>query len=176
MNKHLILTIISDDRPGVIKEVADTVSLHQGNWLESRLTQLAGKFAGVVRIRIEHEAIDALQVALAGLMQHGIRVTVDTLEDIAAPTTHRSATFTAVGPDRRGIVREIAQAFAQYDINIAELDTRCSSMPYSGEPLFEAEGSINLPDQIDWDQLSEQLDSIANALGIDIELEPDAQP
>ena len=110
------------------------------------------------------------------LAAQGIRVTVEELQTSALLEYGRTATFTAVGPDRSGIVLEITQAFTQYNINIAELNTNCSSMPYSGEPLFEAQGVLHVPMDIDLDQLMDQLDTIADALGVDIILEEAALP
>lgn len=174
MDKHLILSVLSDDRPGVTKRIAELVAKQQGNWLESRLTQLAGKFAGVIRIRVAEERVNDLRNATNALAEQGIRVMVEELQTMAQLDQGRTATFSAVGPDRPGIVLEITQALTQYNINIADLNTNCSSMPYSGEPLFEAEGLLHVPTGTDLDQLAGQLDAIADALGIDIILEESA--
>lgn len=171
MDKHFILSVLSDDRPGVIRQIAELVAKHQGNWLESRLTQLAGKFAGVIRISLAEDKIGNLQSAMQGLAERGIRVVVEELQTVTPTERGRTATFSAVGPDRPGIVLEITQALTQYNINIADLNTNCSSMPYSGEPLFEAEGLLHVPASTDLEQLAGQLDAIADALGIDISLE-----
>jgi glycine cleavage system regulatory protein len=171
MDKHFILSVLSDDRPGVTRRIAELVTKHHGNWLESRLTQLAGKFAGVIRIRLAEESVDDLRAAMNALTEQNIRVMVEELQTVSPQDQGRTATFSAVGPDRSGIVLEITQALTQYNINIAELNTNCSSMPYSGEPLFEAEGLLHVPPGTDLEQLAGQLDSIADALGIDIILE-----
>lgn len=171
MDKHFILSVLSDDRPGVTRQIAELVAQHQGNWLESRLTQLAGKFAGVIRINLAEEKFGDLQSALQGLADRGIRVVAEELQTVAQKERGRTATFGAAGPDRPGIVLEITQALTQYNINIAELNTNCSSIPYSGEPLFEAEGVLHVPVSTDLEQLAGQLDAIADALGIDISLE-----
>ena len=46
----LVLTLIGPDRPGLVEAVAEVVAAHGGNWLESRMARLAGKFAGILRI------------------------------------------------------------------------------------------------------------------------------
>lgn len=172
MTKHWILSVLSDDRPGVIKQIAERVTGHGGNWLESRLTQLAGKFAGVIRVNVPETAETDLKQALAALKQEGINIQVEDLQQqVRGNEPGRSATFSALGPDRPGIVLEIAQALTACNINIADLNTNCSSTPYSGEPLFAAEGVLNVPQGTNLDQLSAQLELIADALGIDINLE-----
>jgi glycine cleavage system regulatory protein len=46
----LVLTVIGDDRPGLVGELSAAIAAHQGNWLESSMSHLAGKFAGIVRV------------------------------------------------------------------------------------------------------------------------------
>jgi glycine cleavage system regulatory protein len=171
MDKQFILSILSDDKPGVVRQVAQIVSLHGGSWQESRLTQLAGKFAGVVRITLNAEQQPALRASLENLKQDGIRVQVEDVESLRQQAPTRSARFSLAGPDRPGIVLEITQALIQYQINVKDLKTHCSSMPYSGEPLFEAEGILSLPAATDFDLLNDQLNHIADNLALDIQLE-----
>lgn len=56
MNTYLILTVIADDRPGLVDSLAATIGEHAGNWLESNMSQLAGKFAGILRIGVAADA------------------------------------------------------------------------------------------------------------------------
>jgi glycine cleavage system regulatory protein len=170
LDKHLILSILSDDKPGVVKQIAQLVSQHGGNWQESRLTQLAGKFAGVVRITLKAEQQSALTMALNQLANDGIRVLIEDVESLTPKQPTRSAQFSLAGPDRPGIVLEITQALTQYQINVEDWNTRCSSMPYSGEPLFEASGILSLPMTTDFDLLSEQLNRVADHLALDIQI------
>ena len=48
----LILTVIGDDRPGLVEQLATAISSHHGNWLESSMSHLSGKFAGIVCLSI----------------------------------------------------------------------------------------------------------------------------
>ncbi len=171
MDKHLILTIISDDKPGVIKKIAQIVNKHGGNWLESQLSQLAGKFAGVIRLSAPEDNIKEIESALTQLSEFNIQIQLEELVATNTSATKRSAHFAATGPDRQGIVLEITEALTECSINVDNLTTKCSSAPYSGEPLFEIGGTLNLPMILDLEQLKEQLDHIADNLGIDFDLE-----
>lgn len=170
MLTNVILTIISQDKPGIIESIARIVAEHEGNWLESRLTQLAGKFAGVVRLQIDQSQQIALTQALHALRAQHITVLVDEGEETQSKDVVQLASFHAVGADRPGIVREISQAFAYYKINVKELNTQYTSMPYSGEPLFEAEGKLQIPEKFPLYELEEKLDQIANHLAVDISI------
>ncbi len=170
MQTQLVLTIISDDKPGVVELLAQTITQHQGNWLESRMAHLAGKFAGILQVAVDRESEAALREALGSLGDQGLKIVVEAASEALKPTG-KEFQFSVVGSDRPGIVFEIAQAFASRHINMSELETACSSMPWSGEPMFEATGLLQVPKSVDMDELYEQLDIIADELAVDVRLE-----
>ena len=67
MTKHLVLTVVGDDRPGLVGELATTLSAHGGNWLQSSMAQLAGQFAGIVEVAIADDKVAELRQALDAL-------------------------------------------------------------------------------------------------------------
>lgn len=170
MQTQLVLTIISDDKPGVVELLAQAITHHQGNWLESRMAHLAGKFAGILQIAVDSESEAALREALGNLADQGLKIVVESANETLKPGG-KEFQFSVVGNDRPGIVFEIAQAFASRHINMSELETACSSMPWSGEPMFEATGLIQVPKSVNMDELYEQLDTIADELAVDVRLE-----
>lgn len=168
-NQLIIITLLSDDQPGIVQQLAHVISTHNGNWLESRMAQLAGKFAGILKVNIDSAHTQALTNALKQLSGDGIQILVEHADTLAA-TEGCKLTFELVGADRIGIIQEISQAFVEKGINIDEMETTCSSMPWSGEPLFEAKGKLLAPAGIDTNELLDQLDVIEEKLGVDITL------
>ena len=71
MSTYLVLTVIGDDKPGLVEMLADTVARHSGNWLESNMSHLAGKFAGILRVSVADAHADAL-IQLVGNDRPGI--------------------------------------------------------------------------------------------------------
>ena len=67
MATYLVLTIIGDDKPGLVGLLSETISRHSGNWLESNMSHLAGKFAGILRVSVGDDEADALVADLQGL-------------------------------------------------------------------------------------------------------------
>ena len=49
----IVLTIIGEDKPGVVEWISGLVADHQANWLESRMARLSGKFAGILHVEVE---------------------------------------------------------------------------------------------------------------------------
>jgi len=168
MSNQLVITIITDDRPGVVEQVAAIVSRHQGNWLQSALSRLGGKFAGIVLIDIDLDNQAGLETDLSELSNKGIRVTID-----AAGQHHASvgekAEFEVIGNDRKGIVEEISQVLARADVSVDELTTRTESAPMSGEMLFIASACVVLPEGMDRDDLQSLLEKLSADLMVEFE-------
>ena len=73
----LVLTLIGPDHPGIVDSVSEVVADHGGNWLESRMSHLAGKFAGVLCVEVADERAAALEDALRRLGVDGLTVVVE---------------------------------------------------------------------------------------------------
>lgn len=176
MNRSLVLSILSDDKPGVVEALANVVAARGGNWMESSMSHLAGKFAGIVQISLPETEVADLQEQLVTLEKsHGIQVLVAKVIENAGETAPKTLHFSLMGNDRQGIIKELSQAFSRYHINLEELHTSFTSMPWSGDPMFTAHGVLQIPADVDIDELEEQLEKISDLLGVDIELSESAE-
>ena len=108
MRKSLVLTIIGTDRTGLVESVARTIEKHHGNWVESRMARLAGKFAGVLRVDVDAAAAAKLADALDQLKTQGLTVVVESSAESTDQEAARVLQLELVGHDRPGIVRQVA--------------------------------------------------------------------
>ena len=160
------MTVISPDRTGLVESIANVVSEHGGNWLESRMCRLGGEFAGILRVEIAAEKKPALVAALQKLQTGGLQIVVR--EAAAAAVTGRQTKLEIVGDDRPGIVREITGALARAGVNVEEFSSEVSSAPMSGESLFKAAARLQLPERCDLATLKKDLEKIAGELQVDV--------
>jgi len=160
----LVLTVIGPDRPGLVRALAQTVTAHGGNWLESRMARLGGQFAGIVLV----EAPEAILADLRALEREGLRINVQSGSPATAPTGHHLM-LEVVGNDRPGIVRDVAQVLAAYGANIEELITDVASGSFSGEALFRARARIRVPDDTAMTAIQEGLEQLGNEMMVDIQ-------
>ncbi|MBA3902357.1 MAG: glycine cleavage system protein R [Rhodocyclaceae bacterium] len=165
----LVLTVIGDDRPGLVELLSSTISRHQGNWLESSMSHLAGKFAGILRVSVPAAQAAALQAALAGLAP--LKVTVESSTAEEAPQRGRRLKLALIGHDRIGIVREVSQVLARHAVNVEELSTHTSSAPMSAETLFHAQAELLAGAELDARALKAELERLSNDLMVDITLD-----
>jgi len=167
-----LISFFCDDRPGVVEQLSRLISEHNGNWLDSQLSRLGGRFAGVLQAQIPEAQRAALSAALQGLKSVGI---TSSLTDAGESTNAALATqhLTLMGPDRLGIVRELTRALRSAGFNVRSMKTGVETAPMSGEPLFRAEATIEINQESRLDELEEQLEKMAEAMTLEIDLLPD---
>lgn len=168
----LVFTFVGADQPGLVEKLSATVAAHGGNWLESRMSELAGQFAGIVKVEVPPPQMAALRTALLALSAQQLSVLVADSPGAVGTSNLQTLRLSILGNDRPGIVREVAHALAARAISVCEMDTSVTSAPMSGAPLFEAVARIQVPQSLDLAELQAQLDSIADALTVDIDLQP----
>jgi glycine cleavage system regulatory protein len=172
MQRSLVMTVIGDDRPGLVESVAEIVAEHGGNWLESRMSRLGGQFAGIVHVEVPAGNEPSLTTALKKLDARGLTVVVHSDRTEVGAGSQRLSMLEIVGQDRPGIVRQITHALATFGVNVEELHTECASAAMSGETLFKARAKLGIPASCDVTSLRQTLEKIAADLIVEISLEP----
>jgi glycine cleavage system regulatory protein len=179
----LVLTIIGDDRSGLVDALSGVVVEHGGNWHKSHLAELAGKFAGIVLVTVPNNKADQLIDALGPLEAEGLLdIAVEVAADGAGvaspgspdPSSRQSASryqLELVGQDRPGIVHEISDALAARGVNITELNTEITSAPMAGGTLFTAVATLDVPGDTPIDSLRCDLEALADELMVDLDLD-----
>lgn len=167
----LVVTVLGDDRAGLVSALADVITENGGNWERSQMAELAGKFAGIVLVTVpDHRANDLVE-ALWPLEDQGLLdVTVQVSEP--RPFDGSRVTLTLVGADRPGIVRDIARVLAALDVSIDELTTSTREAPMAGGMLFEAAATLEIPSSVEMPAVQEALEAIADELMVEISLSP----
>jgi glycine cleavage system regulatory protein len=154
MSARVILVVSGSDRPGLTKALADAVHAAGGNWLESHLSRLGGKYVGSVLVELDASALAALKAEVAKVDATGLRVSLVPADD-------------EVGQDRPGIVREVTAVLAALGVNIDSLTTSTEHGAWSGEPLFRAEARVTLPNGLDQDEVQTALETISGEVMVD---------
>ncbi|QAY61283.1 amino acid-binding ACT protein [Microbacterium protaetiae] len=134
---HLVLTVVGDDRAGLVQKLADVVAAHDGNWERSELAELAGAFAGIVLVEVPEDRREALVAGLQAL-DGLLHITPYAGAAPVAPAAGEQVTFTVLGNDRPGIVRDITQVLVGGGLTIDRFTSRTVAAPMSGGELFEA--------------------------------------
>lgn len=170
MASMLVMTIIGQDRPGLVDAVAAIVGEYGGNWLESRMSRLGGQFAGILRVEAPAGQESRLVSALKQLESRGLTIVAHPDPAEATPGPVRLSVLEIIGQDRPGIVHQISRALARAGVNIEELHTECASAAMTGETLFKARARLSLPASCDTARLRQELEQIGADLIVDVSL------
>ena len=175
MPTSLVLTIVGPDRPGLVNLISDRATAHGANWLESRMANLAGQFAGIVLLHVPNSKVEALVKSFEEFESQGLRVTALRGAGRGAGSMRRLH-LELMGQDRPGIVRDISGALAQRGVSIDELVTDCVSGSMSGENLFRARAQLQVPAGVETRALRRVLEDLANDLMVDVTLDEGVEP
>jgi glycine cleavage system regulatory protein len=167
-----ILTVLGDDRPGLVSALSAPINAHGASWQRSQMSRLAGKFAGIVLVSVAEEQLDALAADLAALEAQGLRVV---LERTDQPAEHESVRLhlDLLGADHPGIVAEVSAALAGSGVSIEELTTDVSDAPMAGGTLFQARAVLTAPPATSTEHLRSMLEGLADELMVEIRLSAD---
>ncbi|WP_022683472.1 glycine cleavage system protein R [Sphingobium bisphenolivorans] len=171
MDQTVILTVVGSDRSGLTQAIADAVYGAGGNWLESHLTRLGGKYVGSVLVELPEERLEELEQAARSIDAIGLKVDII----LSAKVDERSGeplTIEIVGQDRPGIVREVTTVLARLDVNIEDFFTAVEGGAWSGVPLFRARAKILVPATLSTDEVRQALEDISGEVMVDFDVEP----
>jgi glycine cleavage system regulatory protein len=163
---HLVLTVAGSDRAGLVQALADVIAAHGGNWERSELAELAGTFAGVVLVEVPNAQSDRLTRALGDLAGLLTVTGYPGAETAAVPAEH--VTFTVLGNDRPGIVRDITRALVGRGLTIDRLTSRTTATPMAGGELFEATVTAHAAGAGDIAAAVAELEQLAAEIQVDL--------
>lgn len=167
--KSLVITLNGDDRSGIVESVSRVIVEFQGEWIESRMANLSGKFAGILRANLPDEQCEGFTVALNKAVPD-LNITierVDTVPDVSGQKVYK---LELLGQDQPGIIHRISSLLVQNGATVEELESEVIDASMSGEKLFKASISLCLEQEQSIDKLQDALEQLANELIVDIEL------
>lgn len=175
MKTNVILSAVGGDRPGLTQGLAEAVFSAGGNWLESHLSRLGGKYVGAILLELDSARLGELEKAVQRLNAGGLHASiVPAGED--APFAGKPLWFELVGQDRPGIVHEVTAVLAGLGVNIEDFTTRTDNGSWSGERLFRATARLTVPAGTSPDEVQAALEAISGEIMVDFTIKPAETP
>jgi glycine cleavage system regulatory protein len=163
----MILSAVGSDRPGLTQVLAEAILGAHGNWLESHLSHLGGKYVGSVLVEVEQDRLPALTDAIGQIDASGLHVSmVAAGEPVHSPGYPLS--IEVVGQDRPGIVREVTAVLSRLGVNIEDFVSSTQKSAWSGEPIFRCEARVRVPTETGFEQVQSALEAISGEIMVDL--------
>jgi glycine cleavage system regulatory protein/folate-dependent phosphoribosylglycinamide formyltransferase PurN len=166
----LVVTVVGPDRPGIVRLLSDRAHRFGANWEASRLSRLAGEFAGMVHFEVPRENADALAASLQGLEASGLKLVIAKSDPSGAPAGMRSIDLSLVGDDRVGIVSHLTRILADAGISIEHIHTEVVGSTAAAPKKFKVSAHLLVPNAVATDELRKRLEPVASEMKVDIAL------
>ena len=171
MKALFVVTITCPDAPGIVDKLSKVIMAHGANWEESRMTRLAGVFAGLLKVSVAIEKAEALAADLRALAGDTWTVVVKETPAVDPYQDYLPLRLFLSGADHEGIIHGISSFLAERGVNVEEVETEITNAPWSGGALFRADFELKSPPTLPVEELREKLDHLATSLAVDIDLE-----
>jgi len=168
--RHVAVTVIGNDRPGIVAAVTRTLYDAGCNLEDVTSTILRGHFAMMLFVRVPDD-IDApdLEEQLDPVgKEMGLVVTARAVDEtpieVAAPT-HIVSVY---GADKPGIVYRVAEVLARDDANVTDLTSRVIGS--DEHPVYALMLEVALPGGSE--VIERDLSSLKSELGVEVTVRP----
>jgi glycine cleavage system transcriptional repressor len=171
--RHVSVTAIGVDRPGIFAAVTGALVDHGGNLEDTSMTILRGQFAMMLVVAVPDDVEpSALEDDLAAATTDlGLTVAVRALDDAgAAPADGEAWTVSVYGADRPGIVHRVTTLLAERGVNVVDLTTRVIGA--ADRPVYAMVLEVVLPTGLSSDAIGDELRALAADLGVECSLHP----
>jgi glycine cleavage system transcriptional repressor len=170
MKKYMILSLVGKDRPGIVDEVSGFLLAHGGNIEDSRMAAMGGRFSIMTLFSCPEGRIEGIKKDMPELTKLGFEVSLHEAEDPNTVPRHPELPLKmeVISMDHPGIVQRVVSILHRHNVNIQTLETKTSSAPLSGAPLFDLVLSAAVPAEESIVKVKEELLALAAEMNLDL--------
>jgi len=167
--KDYILTVMAQDRVGIVRDVASALTGLDGNITHVSQTVMCGYFTLIISVQVPDERTQ-LEIRQAIERRGGVgefEVNVRPYEQTPASRIRKAERFTLtlVGKDRKGIICRATEYLAKRDINIDDF------YAYVIDGRFVMLVQVSIPDGVDADEVRSELESLGCEFELTVQLQ-----
>lgn len=173
MKKHLVISALGKDRPGIVNQVARVILDAGCNIEDSRMTVLGGEFALILLVSGVWNEVAKLEAQLRTLEKKlDLTLVMKTTEPRPTKQSMVPYVVDVVAMDHPGIVHDVAAFFSTREINIEDLNTWTYAAAHTGTPMFSMNMTISVPAEVNIGRLRDEFTRFCDEMNLDATLEP----
>jgi len=173
-NANLVISVLGQDRPGIIDRLAKVILDCQCSIQDSRMAVLGGEFALIQLVSGDSKHIKTLESTLPALADE-LTLSINTRQTQSRTGTTDKLPYRVevIAMDHPGIVQTVAAFFSTRGINIEEMNTGSYAAAHTGTPMFSLEMSVAIPATASVSSLKHEFTDFCDELNLDGALEPE---
>ena len=172
MTNRYIMTAFGKDRAGIVADVTRLLYENDCNLENTTMSMLADEFTLSLLFSSQLPNIEELLTRECRRLEldKGISAFIRPLQQPQeqAQKSYKTCTLHIEGLDQAGIVYKTSQFLADRQLSIIQLDSAASASPQSGATIYNMTIYIQVPENLPFDQLEEELSTVADELNVDI--------
>lgn len=173
MNRFLAITLLGEDRPGLIGQLAATIDDCGCAFGDSRAGVLGREFMLQLLVSGKWNAIAKLESALPPLAERlGLQLLTRRTEPRTIEEARLPYLVEIVALEKAGIVQYFADFFAGKNINIEEMSTQAYPAPHTGSPMYTLGMTVGIPASLSIADLRDAFLDLCDQLNLDGVIEP----
>jgi len=173
MKKHLVISALGKDHPGIVNQISKLILDAGCNIEDSRMTVLGGEFALILLVSGQWNEVAKLETQFRTLEKKlELMIGIKATEPRAVKDRMVPYTVDVVSMDHPGIVQNVAEFFSTREINIEDLSTWTYAAAHTGTPMFSMNMTISIPASRNIGQLRDEFTRFCDEMNLDATLEP----
>ena len=165
--KSILISVLGDDKPGLLDSLSEIIVLNDGDWVESNMSTVEAKFAGILRVNVPAKNSKKLMKELTS-SKLGLQIACEETAPVKI-SDYKSYNIELIGQNHVGIINQLSHVLT-YDLkaNVEGIKTEIIDASMSGEQLFKAQINLHLPTSIDERLIKDKLELIADEMMVEI--------
>ena len=165
--KSILISVLGGDKPGLLDSLSEIIVSNDGDWIESNMSTVETKFAGILRVNVPAKNAKKLIKDLTS-SKLGLQIACEE----TAPVTFsdfKSYNIELIGQNHVGIINQLSHVLTyELKANVEGIKTEIIDASMSGEQLFKAQISLHLPKSVDERLIKDKLELIADEMMVEI--------
>lgn len=160
MNSVFITTIIGEDKPNTIKDIAELTRSLGGEWIKSKVTKIDNQFAAMMKVSIDESDEQSLKDKLAESYPelHFSHVPARILKDQETQTVN----LTVDCEDRPGLTHDITKVLSDLNLETENMEFHRLPVAPVGGTVYSAKMTVRMPEDMEKDRLTEAIESVSS--------------
>ncbi len=175
MADRYIMTAFGKDRAGIVADVTRLLYENDCNLEDTTMSILADEFTLSLLFSSQVPNIEELLTRECRRLELDKKISAFVRplqpQQESNQKNFKTCTLHIEGLDQAGIVYKTSQFLADHRLSIIQLDSATSASPQSGATIYNMTIHVQVPEDLPFDQLEEELSSVADELHVDITME-----